>query len=352
MIKIKDLNLAYNSRFRLYVDSLEIRDGKIFTIIGPNGAGKTTLLNIIGLFEKAQAAQLEVLGWDILKRKDTFSLRRMMSVVFSQPYLLNGTVYKNIALPLGLRGIRDFRKVEEMCEFFKLTHLKSHNATKLSQGEMHRVALARAFVTGPRLVLMDEPFSSLDPGYKKALIQDLHQFLKLNRITAIFVTQDQFEALSLADEIAVMKDGLVLQQGAAVEVFNRPASKEVADFVGVETVVEGKIIKKEDSLCFIKVADKVLEGVSAFDVDDTVFICIRPEDVTISVQAEKTSARNCFKATITRIELWMLHYKLTLDCGFNLVAFVTKQSIENLDLKAGKEIFAAFKATAVHLIKR
>lgn len=351
MIKIKELNLAYNSRFRLYVDSLEIRDG-IFTIIGPNGAGKTTLLNIIGLFEKAQAAQLEVLGWDILKRKDTLSLRRMMSVVFSQPYLLNGTVYNNIALPLGLRARRDFRKVDKMCEFFKIAHLKSHNATKLSQGEMHRVALARAFVTEPRLVLMDEPFSSLDPPYKEALIDDLHKIIKLNKISAVFITQDQFEALSLADEIAVMKDGRILQYGSPVEVFNRPASKEVADFVGVETIVEGKILKKEDNLCYTKVDANIIEAVSDLAEGDNVLVCIRPEDVIISSHAETTSARNRFKAKIVRVESWMLEYKLTLDCGFSLISFVTKQSIENLGLKQNKDVFVSFKATAVHLIKR
>ena len=342
----------YNSRFSLSIESLQIEDEKIFTIIGPNGAGKTTLLNIIGLFEKPQAQKFEVLGYDVLKGRDILSLRRMMSVVFSQPYLLNETVSGNIALPLRLRGIRDFSKVEKMCDFFKITHLKDQNVKKISQGEMHRVALARAFVTEPKLVLMDEPFSSLDPRYKETLISDLRTIIKLNKTGVIFVTQDRFEALSLADEMAMMKDGSVLQHGSPVDVFNRPLCKEVADFVGIETIVEGRIIKKEDNLCHIKVNNKILEAISDFSVGKNVFVCIRPEDITISKHAETTSARNCFKAKIIRNEPWMLEYKLTLDCDFNLVSFVTKQSVRDLNLEPGKDIYVSFKATAIHLIKR
>lgn len=351
MINIKDLSLAYNSRFRLSIENLLIEDEKIFTIIGPNGAGKTTLLNIIGLFEKPQAQKLEVLGYDVLKGRDILSLRRMMSVVFSQPYLLNETVSDNVALPLRLRGIRDFSKVEEMLEFFKITHLKDQNAKRISQGEMHRVALARAFVTEPKLVLMDEPFSSLDPRYKETLINDLRIIIKLNKTGVIFVTQDRFEALSLADELAVMINGKISQTGLPREVFSRPKSLEVANFVGIETIIEGIIIKKKDNLCFIKAEDKVLEAVSDYDAGDKVSVCIRPEDVIISTQPQISSCRNQFNAKITKIEPHILNYKLTLDCGFNLMSFVTRQSIENLDLKPAKEIFAAFKATAIHLIK-
>jgi tungstate transport system ATP-binding protein len=275
-----------------------------------------------------------------------------MSVVFSRPYLLNETVYNNIRLPLLLRGADDKESIDSICDFFKITHLKNSNGKKLSQGEMHRVSLARAFITDPKLVLMDEPFSSLDPRYKETLISDLRKIIRLKKTTVIFVTQDHFEALSLSDEIAVMKDGRILQQGLPVEIFSRPSTKEVADFVGIETIVEGEIIKKEDNLCFIRIDDKIIEAVSDLSVGDHVFVCIRPEDVIISTQAQNTSARNRFKAKIIRIEPWMLEYKLLLDADFNLVSFITKQSIESLNLKPQKEVFVSFKATAIHLIKR
>ncbi len=352
MIKIKNLKLRYSARFNLCIDDLLVKKGNIFTIIGPNGAGKTTLLNIIAMFDKVKTASVEVFGEDIAKIKNKLPLRREMSFVFSQPYLLKRTVFENISLPLKLRGGFNKARVEKLLELFKIGHLKDSFANNLSQGEKHRVSLARAFVTEPRLILLDEPFLSLDKRYKESLVNELRQIIKLNKITALFVTQDHFEALSMADMIAVMIDGRILQQGTPQEVFTRPVTKDAADFVGVETILEGKIIKKEDNLCFIKVADKILEAVSAYNAGDDVFVCIRPEDVVAATHLENSSARNHFKVKIINIEPWGLEYKLSLECGFNLVSYVTKQSIENLGLKLAQEIFVSFKATAIHLIKR
>lgn len=352
MVKISNLNLEYSNHFRLSVDNLVIEEGKIFTIIGPNGAGKTTLLNIIAMFEKPNTGKVEVFGENVLNGKANLHLRRKMAFVFLQPYLFNNTVYNNISLPLRLRGIRNSSRTEEMLELFKISHLRNNNATRLSQGEKHRVALARAFVTKPKLLLLDEPFLSLDEPCKKLLIEELRTILKSNKTTSIFVTQDQAEALSLADNMAVMKDGRILQQGKPQEIFNRPASIDVANFTGTETIVEGMIVKKEGNLCFIKVADKVLEAISGYSVGDKVFVCIRPEDVVISRHLETASTRNNFKAKLINIAAWGLKYKLNLDCGFDLCASLTKQSLENLGLKIGEEIFASFKATAIHLIKR
>ncbi len=352
MVKISNLNLEYSKRFRLSVDNLVIEEEKVFTIIGPNGAGKTTLLNVIAMFDKPQSGRVEVFGRDISDGKNNLSLRRQISIVFSQPYLLNKTVFENVFLPLRLRGISDGKRAEEMLELFKITHLRNDSAALLSQGERHRVTLARALVSNPKLLLLDEPFLSLDPRYKESLIGDLRGIIRSNRITAIFVTQDHAEALGLADNMAVMKDGKILQQGRPQDIFNRPSSKEVADFVGVETIVEGIITKKEENLCFIKAADKELEAVSAYSAGDDVFACVRPEDVVISRHLETTSARNHFKARIVNIEPWGLEYRLSLNCGFDLTASVTRQSIEGLGLIIGQEVFTSFKATAMHLIKR
>lgn len=352
MIKIKDLSLEYPEGFSLVIDKLTIEEGDILGIIGPNGAGKTTLLNIIAMLEKPGTGDIEIFGKDISSRANKPALRRAVSFVFSQPYLLNRNVYENVCLPLKLRGIRDESSVENMLETFKINHLRERNALLLSQGEKHRVVLARAFVAKPKLLLLDEPFLSLDRRYKETLSAQLRRIIKLNKVTAIFVSQEQDEVLGMADKICVMKEGMILQQGRPADVFIKPASREVADFVGVETILEGEIVKKEDNLCFIKVGDKVLEAVSECEADEGVFVCIRPEDVVISQQLDLTSARNHFKAKITGIEPWGLSYKLSLDCAFNLVASVTRQSIESLDLKAGKEIVASFKATAIHLIKR
>ncbi len=356
MIKIENLKLEFPQRFKLCIDRLWVEEGSTLAILGPNGAGKSTLLSIISLFQKPDRGLIEVSGENILTLRNQLRFRRKLSFVFPQVYLLNETVYKNVALPLRLRGIRNTNKVEEMLELFKISQLREYKTSTLSQGQMHRVSLARAFVTEPELLLLDEPFLSLDQRYKESLSMELRSILKQNKATTLLVTQDHAEALSLADKLAVMKDGRIMQQGEPQDIFFRPVSKEVADFIGIETLLKGKIIKKEDSLCFIKVQDKLLEAVSEYDIGDDVFVCIRPEDIIISSQTDaqwgKSSARNHFEAKITGIEAWGLKYKVILGCGFNLVASVTRQSIESLDLKVGKEAFVFFKATAIHLIRR
>lgn len=359
MIKIRDLRLAFPGRLDLSIEKLSIEKGKIFTIIGPNGAGKSTLLNILALFQKSDQGTIEVSGRDIFHLKDTLSYRRSISFVFSRPYLFSDTVSRNIALPLNWRGINDPGAIGEMLDLFEIGSLKEANAVTLSQGQMHRVALARAFVTRPQLVLLDEPFLSLDPRYKETLVGQLRRIIHREGTTAIFVTQDHVEALSLADDLAVMKDGALLQQGKPQDLFIKPASREVADFVGIDSVLEGVIDKKEGNLCFVKVGAMTLEAVSAYEAGDSVFVCIRPEDVIIFLPAqgagaafETSSARNHFKARIVNLEPWKLEVKVTLDCGFNLSAVVTRQSMESLGLKINQEIFVSFKATAIHLIKR
>ncbi len=352
MVKLKDLDFTAPHGFRLVIDNFNVAEGEVVAVIGPNGAGKTTLLNILALLQDADAGTLELLGDDAGHPARRLALRRAMSFVFSQPCLLNDTVHNNVRLPLKLRGERDDGRVDKALAQFRVAGLKDRNARALSQGERHRVSLARAFVTKPRLVLLDEPFSSLDARVKESVIQDLRGILKDSKTAAVLVTQDQSEALALAGSIAVIKDGRILQRAAPLEIFNRPASKDVADFVGVETILEGVVTGKSDNLCSITAGGGILEAVSGYERGDGVFVCVRPEVVSVSKSAETNSMRNHFKARITSIEPWRLEYRLNLDCGFNLAASVTKQSVEDLGLKTGDEVVASFKATAVHVIRR
>ncbi|MFH1823724.1 MAG: ABC transporter ATP-binding protein [Candidatus Firestonebacteria bacterium] len=352
MIKINKLRLSYKNNFTLNINRLTIKEGEIFSIIGPNGAGKTTLLNVLNLLEKPQQGQIKIFNKNILEQKNALSFRRRIAHVFSRPYLFNNTVYKNVSVPLSLRREKYETRVDEILRLFKIFDLKNENALTLSQGQMHRVSLARAFVSNPELILMDEPFISLEKPYKESLMVEIRQIIKKRKITALFVSQEQDEVLRLADRIAVMKEGKILEIGTPHQIFTKPAKKEVADFIGIETVAEGIIYKKQDNLCSVRVKNKVIEAISEYNVMDTVFVLIRPEDVVFSKHKEKTSARNSFKAKITNIEPYGLEYKITFNCGFNMLAFITKQSIDELGLKKKKKVYISFKATAVHLIKR
>jgi tungstate transport system ATP-binding protein len=352
MIKARGLILKVNPEFTLSVDSLDVGAGEVFAVIGPNGAGKTTLLNTLALLREAGSGSLELLGLNALAPENKLFLRRSMSVVFSQPYLTNNSVYENVALPLKLRGLKDGAAVEHALELFKISHLKARSARTLSQGESHRAALARAFVTAPKLVLLDEPFGSLDARVKETIARDLRRALKAAGAAVLLVTQDQGEALTLCDKLAVMAGGRIAQQGAPQDLFARPATKEVADFTGVETILPGKVSAKDDNLCSIQAGGLTLEVISDCGPGDEVFVCVRPEDVSVSKSREAGSMRNHFSAKITSVEPWRLEYKVGLDCGFPLMAAVTRQSVDSLGLKPGLDVFASFKATAAHLIKR
>ena len=179
MIKLRNLDFRLPSGFALNIDTLDIKEGEVFALIGPNGAGKTTLLNILALLQEAKPGALEIAGRDAMVPSNRMPLRRSMSYLFSRPYLVNDTVYNNVALPLKFRGERDSGQVAEMLEIFRIAHLRGRSASQLSQGERHRVSLARAFITRPRLVLLDEPFSSLDARVKETIISDLGGIITL-----------------------------------------------------------------------------------------------------------------------------------------------------------------------------
>ena len=352
MVKLSNLVFSFDAKFRLEIEKLDVKEGEILGIIGPNGAGKTTLLNIIALHEKPQSGNIELFGREVRSTKEYVNLRREMSYVFSDPYLLKSTVYDNIALPLRLRGLSEHKRVQDMLEFFKIEHLKNNRASHLSQGERHRVALARAFTSSPKLVILDEPFANMDEGYRESLISSLRKAAKINKPAVVFTTHYREEAIALADTIAVMIDGRLLQTGRPDEIFSRPVSKEIAAFVGVMNLLEGKIIDKAQNLCSVKTGENIIEAVSDLKKDDEVYICLRPEDIVVSKQQESNSARNNFKGVLTGVEPWKLAFKLSVDCGFSLAAYVTKQSVEDMNLKIGGEVYVSFKATALHLIKR
>jgi len=352
MIKLSGLRLAFDTGFSLAVDSLKVREGEVFAIIGPNGAGKTTLLNAMAMLNRPASGTLQIMGRDALAASNKLPLRRAMAAVFSQPYLLSDTVFDNVALPLKLRGRVDKAAVEEALELFRIAHLRGRNAKTLSQGESHRTALARAFVTRPKLLLLDEPFASLDERVKESVIQDLRKVIKISGAAVVLVTQDQAGALTLADTLAVLVGGRILQQGEPQEIFSRPASKEVADFVGVETILPGRVSANSENLCSVEAGGHTLMAVSACAAGDSVFFCLRPEDISVSLNADAGGRRNNFKARVVSVAPWGLEYKVELDCGFTAQAAVTKQLVDGLRLEPGAQVYASFKATAAHLIKR
>jgi tungstate transport system ATP-binding protein len=283
--------------------------------------------------------------------------RRKLAMVFQEPLLFNTTVFNNVASGLKIRGmkrgeIRD--RAMKQLERFGISHLSDRSARTLSGGEAQRTSLARAFALQPEILLLDEPFSSLDPPTRDSLIEDLEHILQQTPTTAVFATHDRLEALRLSDRIAVMNQGKILQIGSPGEVMNHPVNEIVASFVGVETILTGKVIKRNGGTFVTSIDGREIEAVGDAHLGETVVLCIRPENVTLSTRPsqEGTSARNVFPGRIVKIISLGLYQKVHLHCGFPLVAYVTNHSLEELSLAEGKEVRASFKATAVTVIRK
>jgi len=336
----------------LDIPTFSLTQGARLALIGPNGAGKSTLLLTLAGLIKPAAGTISYQGQSL---SDLFGYRRRIACVFQEPLLFDTTVHANIATGLKLRhskanGID--RQVKLYAERFGILHLLQRSARKISGGEAQRTSLARAFALEPEIVFLDEPFASLDPPTREGLLEDLHRILNETSATAVLSTHDQEEALRLADEMAVMNAGRIVQTGRPEEIMNHPADEFVAGFVGTETVIPGTVTAARQGSLSVDIGCREIEAVGQATLGEKVLLCIRPENVTLATDdGHATSARNVFPATVAHIIPRGFYYKVELDAGCPLTAYVTRQSVEGLGLREGLTVIAAFKATAVHVIK-
>ena len=349
MIKIKELYRIWKE-FRLAGINLEITDGEYFVILGPTGAGKTLLLELIAGFYRPDGGDIyigdkNVTGLPPEKRNIGF---------LYQDYSLfpHMNAAKNIEFGMRMRGVKNSDTVKKIAGYLNIEHLLHRHSQTLSGGEQQRVALARVLVIDPDVLLLDEPLSALDPGTQDATRKILKSIHSDSNLTVIHVTHDQTEARILADRIAVMMDGRIVQVGTPDEVFDKPVNDEVAHFVGVENVLKGEVIESSNGVCVLDIGGKVLEAVSECAIGDTVYACLRPENVTLSKTGINSSARNSFEGRLLEVERMgaLVRAKVDMDGSFLLNAFVTNQSADELGLMRGETVVVSFKASAVHVV--
>ena len=352
---VRNLQIMRGGSLILNVPSLTVSEGEIFVLIGPNGAGKSTLLQTLSALVKPSRGEVLFRGQRIGDEIPLLQYRRRLAMVLQEPLLFDTTVYNNVASGLKIRGLkRDGIEpiVTKALERFGIAHLRDRSARTLSGGEARRASIARALATNPEVLLLDEPFSALDPIMRETLLEDLEKVLRETRITTIFVTHDRMEAIRLATRLGVMNAGEILQTGSPDEVMNHPVNEFVASLVGVENLLQGRVAKKMDGSFIASVAGQDIEAMGPMETGDLVILCIRPEDVTLSDIASGNTAgiRNTFPATVVRITPMGPYQKVQLNCGFPLVAYASNPSFSELSLKKGSEVLASFKAKRVHAI--
>ena len=359
LLTVRDLCVEAGGHVLLTVPHFEILRGEVLVILGANGAGKSTLLQTLAFLRTPTTGTLQFDGEAVSFESPSLTLRRRLAVVFQEPLLFDTTVEANVASGLKLRKIAPViirAQVTQWLERLGIPHLAHRQARTLSGGEAQRVSLARAFVLQPDFLLLDEPFSALDAPTRESLTDLFNRLQQQTRTTTFFVTHDRQEALRLAHRIAVMEGGTILQMGTPEEVFSQPLTESVASFVGIETILRGTVTSQAQGFAEVQVESGQRVAVASDLPSGTgVTLCLRPEEVTLLVPTETatpSSARNCFSARVICILPSGSMFKVHLDCGFPLVAFVTRPSIDILNLHEGSTVAATFKATAVHVMTR
>jgi len=352
MIEFDQVSLALGS-FRLNNVRLTINRGDYYFIVGPSGAGKTVILEAIAGLHRPRRGRVLLRGEEVTALPPE---KRRVALVY-QDYSLfpHMSVIDNVGYGLRMQGMgrADARhEVVGLLAEFGIAHLADRYPGTLSGGEQQRVALARAVAVKPDILLLDEPLSALDPVTQEKFILDLQRLHREDDLTIVQVSHARREAHLLATRIAVIIDGSLVEEGEADVVLNRPRSREVASFVGIENILDGAVVRNEDGHATVDLGGQVFEAVTDAPVGEEVTLCIRSDDIVLRVPGStRSSAQNTMTGTITRVVENGPVAEVKVDCGVELTAVLTRRSVRDLSLTAGTPVTLSIKATAVHVIR-
>lgn len=345
MLEIKNLNKTFG-RFSIKNINLTVASDDYFILLGPSGAGKSLLLEIIAGLTKADSGTIKLNGEDITGRAID---KRKTGLIFQHPAIFpHLSVKENIMFPM-IGSSRNTRKAKSLilAEQMGITHLLDSRTAKLSGGEMQRVALARVLASDPLILLLDEPLSAVDTALKTGL-RGLLRNLNQNGLPILHVTHDYEEAISLSTSMAVIEDGVIIQKGTPEAIFNKPASSFAAAFSGELNFFKVRIknhnIHPEGNNDISIIGPEIIE-------DGTAHILIRSRNIIISVQKPELSTMNNFQGTVQSINPLRDGFEVMIDCGINIFAKITRESVERLSLHPGKSVWACFKASTVEVIR-
>ena len=291
LLQIRHLSKSYGDTQILQNINLDIYDGEFLTLLGPSGCGKTTLLRLIGGFELPNAGSLQLEGVDIAGLP---AEKRPINTVFQQYALFpHMNVYDNIAYGLKLKGVPKTeidQRVREALAMVQLDHTINRRPQDLSGGQQQRIAIARAVVNRPKMLLLDEPLSALDAKLREQMQSELKRLQRELGITFVFVTHDQQEALSMSDRIAVMKNGVFQQIDTPIGIYESPANLFTASFIGETNLFKGKVLEVNPASIKVEVVEQndsfhpIRElPRPKFDVQvgQNVNLLLRPEDIRV-----------------------------------------------------------------------
>lgn len=339
LIKLEHVKKSYDGKINVIEDfNLEIKEGEFVTLLGASGCGKTTILRMIGGFETLTEGKITLDGEDLSTLPAN---KRPVNTVF-QKYALfpHYNVYDNIAYGLKIKKLPKEeidKKVSKVLEMVDLEGFEKRSINTLSGGQQQRIAIARALVNEPKVLLLDESLSALDYKMRKEMQIELKNMHKKLGITFIFVTHDQEEALTMSDKVVVMADGVIEQVGSPEEIYNEPATLFVADFIGESNIFNGLVTKKYN----VEFAGANIECVDDFAANTKVNIVIRPEDINIVKKEEGQ-----ITGVVTSADFKGTYYTTFVECGeYEFMIYTQKHFYE------GDEVGLTILPDNIHLIR-
>jgi ABC-type Fe3+/spermidine/putrescine transport system ATPase subunit len=363
-LRIENLYKTFGSVVAVNRINLEIAEGEFFTLLGSSGCGKTTTLRMVGGLEKPNGGEIYLGDRCLVSDAQKIFIKpekRDMGMVF-QSYALwpHMTVFENVVYPLKLRGVKGAaaeQKVAEVLEMVGLSGLEDRPAPALSGGQQQRVALARALVFSPKVLLLDEPLSNLDAQLREEMRRELKALQQRVRVTVIFVTHDQIEALSLSDRIAIMKFGELEQVGTPEQVYYYPATPFVRDFLGKTFLLPGKVVRVSDLQVEIQVQgvgasalvlqrSNVIGSSNGFPaVGQGAMVAIRPEKISLSDRVGEGQP-NVVEGTLQATLFLGDRYEYTVTLGAETRVIVSPEARQ---LKQGGKVFLDLKPEGMTL---
>lgn len=349
MLSVENINKRFGT-FSVTDVSFSVKEGEYFILLGDSGAGKSLLLEMIAGLVMPDTGRVLMHGQDITRHRIQ---NRGIGLVFQDyavfPHL---TVRENVGYSLHGTHLTHHEKrdrIRAIAAKMNIAHLLDRKPYSLSGGEQQRVALARTLVQNPKILLLDEPLSSLDPKLRSEIRSLLRQLNREGQ-TVIHVTHDYEEAISLADTIAVVYDGQIIQSGRPEEVFAHPKSEFVAHFTGLRNFYKVTVMEEHGRLHGV-INSHLAINLGKGDYSEEGFILIRNEDVILSKSAFDSSATNTFKGVVTEIVPARSGMEISIDIGVPVYATITEQSLQHLEIREKGVVFVSFKATAVKFIE-
>ena len=352
-VTVKNIEKIYNGHNGKEVRavdnvSLEIKHGEFMTLLGPSGCGKTTILRMIAGFENPSSGDIYI-GQERVNNQTPD--KRDTAMVF-QSYALfpHLNVFENIAYGLKIKKLSPAlirEKVENILALVGLSGLEGRAPNQLSGGQQQRIALARALVMEPSVLLFDEPLSNLDAKLRVYMRSEIRKIQQKIGITSIYVTHDQAEAMSMSDRVIVMNKGIVEQIGTPYEIYNKPATQFVADFIGVANVLPAEVMAMSPNVATVRCLEQLFEVESSLDlnVGEQIKVILRPEALKIGESGQ-------VRASVTSSVFMGAYQDYKIDVEGREIMLMDYNPIGKKVFAAGDEVFLSVAEGSMHIVKR